>query len=79
MTELNDAHHNEAAQPTPQWPETAEAAGPALSDPSVAAIVAGLDGVPGLPVNEHEAVYGELHDALLEALNEDTASGEGEA
>lgn len=79
MTELNHAHHNEAAQPTPQWPETAETAEPAPGDPSVAAIVAALDSVPGLPVNEHDAVYGELHDALVEALNEDIASGEGEA
>lgn len=76
MTELNQAHHPEAAQPAPLWPEPAE---PAIGDPSVSAILATLDGVPGLPVSEHEAVYGELHDALLHALNEDAPNGEGEA
>jgi len=76
MTELNETHHPEAAQPTPEWPDTAA---PATTDPSIAALVAALDGVPELPVSEHEAVYSDLHDALLHALNEEAPIGEGEA
>lgn len=68
MTELNHNSQTEAAQPTPDWPE-ATAAG--IDDPSIAAIVTALDGVKALPVAEHEVAYGELHDALLLALNED--------
>lgn len=76
MTELNRAHHPEAAQPTPEWPVTAASA---TTDPSIAALVAALDGVQVLPVSEHEAVYSDLHDALLHALNEEAPNGEGEA
>ena len=74
MTELNEAPEPEAAQPTPEWPEAAVDIG----DPSVERIVAALGGVQALPVPEHEAVYTELHDALLESLNED-APGNGGA
>lgn len=73
MTELNDAHQPETAQPTPEWPD---AAAPAVVDPSVAALMATLNGVPELPVSEHESVYSDLHDALLHALNEDAPTGE---
>lgn len=74
MTELNEEH--EAAQPTPEWPEQPAAD---IGDPSVEATVATLDGLRTLPVSEHEALYGELHDALLELLNEDAQSGNGGA
>lgn len=74
MTELNHKIQPEEAQPTPDWPE---ATADGINDPSVAAIVTALDGVRSLPVAEHETVYGELHDALLHALNEDAAPGEG--
>ena len=60
----------------PEWPD---AAAPAATDPSIAALVAALDGVEKLPVSEHEAVYSDLHDALLHALNEEAPNGEGEA
>ena len=76
MTELNEAHHPEAAQPAPEWPDTTA---PATTDPSIAALVAALDGVQELPVSDHEAVYGDLHDALLHALNNEALNGEGEA
>ncbi|WP_248761707.1 hypothetical protein [Pseudarthrobacter sp. SSS035] len=76
MTELNEPHHPEAAQPTPEWPDTAASA---TTDPSIAAMSAALDGVERLPVSEHEAVYNDLHDALLHALNEEAPNGEGEA
>ena len=72
MTELNEEH--QAAQPRPQWPEVRA---DDIGDPSVEAIVAALDGLKDLPVTEHEAVYGQLHDALLESLNEDAPSGNG--
>ena len=75
MTELNEVHPPEAAQPTPEWPDTAA---PATTDPSVAALTAALDGVQGLPVSEHEAVYSDLHDDLLRALNDEAPNGEGE-
>jgi hypothetical protein len=75
MTELSEAHHPEAAQPTPEWPGTAA---PATTDPSIAALTAALDGIEQLPVSEHEAVYSHLHDALLHALNEEPSNGEGE-
>lgn len=48
-----------------RWPEPVEAGG----DPSVDAIVASLEDVPGLPVEEHLARYTEVHDALLSALD----------
>ncbi|MEJ1180218.1 hypothetical protein ACFC25_19745 [Pseudarthrobacter sp. NPDC055928] len=74
MTELNETHNPVAAQPTPAWPETA---GTETGDPSVAAVLAALEGVPAMPVADHEAVYSELHDALLETLNEEPAAGNG--
>ncbi|WP_131681858.1 hypothetical protein [Pseudarthrobacter sp. YALA5] len=74
MTELNHKNQPEAAQPAPEWPE---ASAEGIDDPSVAAIVTALDGVQSLPVAEHETVYGELHDALLQALNEDAPLAEG--
>lgn len=76
MTELNDAHPPEAAQPAPAWPDTAA---PAIGDPSIAALMATLDGVKVLPVPEHEAVFSDLHDALLHALNEDAPTAGGKA
>ena len=76
MTELNEAHHPIAAQPTPEWPDTADAE---VGDPSVDAALAGLDGLHATPVADHEAIYGELHDALLESLNEEPAAGNGGA
>jgi len=76
MTELNEPHHPIAAQPTPEWPETADAE---VGDPSVQAALAGLDGLPATSVADHEALYGELHDALLESLNEEPAAGNGGA
>lgn len=73
MTELNDEHHPGAAQPTHEWPDTTA---PTISEPSIAALMGTLDGIEVLPVSEHEAVYSELHDALLRALNEDAPNGE---
>ncbi|WP_066285881.1 hypothetical protein [Arthrobacter sp. B6] len=76
MTELNETHNQVAAQPTPEWPDTAAAQ---VGDPSVEAAVATLDALPGMPVAGHEAIYSGLHDALLETLNEEPAAGNGGA
>ncbi len=76
MTELNETHHPVAAQPTPEWPGTDAAR---VGDPSVEAVLAALDGLPATPVADHEAIYGELHEALLEALNEEPPAGNGGA
>lgn len=82
MTDLNDENSPEPAQseqqpaparPEPEWPRES----PMVSDPDIAALVAGLDHLADLPVAEHEAAYGELHDALLQALNADVPSREG--
>ena len=52
--------------------------GPALTgDPRVDAVLAGLDRVPGQPVAEHAALYTELHDGLLAALNEELIGERG--
>lgn len=76
MTELNHEHTPEPAQQAPEWPGTAAHT---IGDPGITAITAALDGVSDRPVAEHEAVYAELHDALLQALNEDAPNGEGKA
>lgn len=76
MTELNHEHGAHPAQQTPEWPEPGAEQ---IGDPEIASIVAALRGVPGMPGADHEAVYSELHDALLEALNEDAPNGAGEA
>jgi hypothetical protein len=74
MTELNETHHPVAAQPIPEWPD-ADAAG--TGDPSVDAVLSSLAGLPKMPVADHEAVYSDLHDALLETLNEEPPAGNG--
>lgn len=95
MTELNQNALPEAAPdvawPEPPLSEAEEAAvpdsdpsgctasGSAASDSAVQAVLQRVRDVPGLPVSEHPAAYTDMHDALLEALNEDTSSGSGAA
>lgn len=74
MTELNETHNPVAAQPTPEWPDTADTE---AGDPSVDAVLAALADLPAAPVADHEAIYSELHDALLETLNEEPPAGNG--
>lgn len=64
MTELTGSP--EAAQPSPDWPRLDSAA---INDPIVSQALDRLEALPQAPVAEHEAVYGLLHDGLLEALN----------
>jgi hypothetical protein len=74
MTELNETHNPDAAQPTSEWPDRN---GAGAGDPSVDAVLAALDGLPETPVADHEPIYGGLHDALLETLNEEPPAGNG--
>ena len=74
MTELNETHHPVAAQPTPEWPDSASAE---TGDPSVEAVLAALSDLPKMAVADHEAIYSGLHDALLETLNEEPPAGNG--
>lgn len=77
MTELNNEYHPQPAQQSAPWPGHGTEK---INDPEIRAIVAALDSVQARPVTEHEAVYGELHDALLQALNEEApTTGEGES
>lgn len=44
-----------------------------VQDPAVSAVLDRLAAVRQTPVSEHGEVYAGMHDALLEALNEDVA------
>ena len=72
MTELTEPLPA-AAQPSPDWPGTG---GAGVTDPVVAQALARLGALPQVPVAEHEAVYNELHDELLAALNSDPANSD---
>jgi hypothetical protein len=68
------------------WPEPRPAdsgaggsEGTSVVDATVQEVLDRVREIPGLPVSEHPAAYTEIHDALLEALNEDTPSGPGAA
>ncbi|MBT2555676.1 hypothetical protein [Arthrobacter sp. ISL-5] len=90
MTELNQNALPEAA-PDVAWPELllseaeeaavpdSDPSGSAASDSAVQAVLRRVRDVPGLPVSEHPAAYTDMHDAVLELLNEDTSSGSGAA
>lgn len=79
MPELNneapDGPVPDAAVSDTAWPELtlpgSRAADAGIADPAVLAILDRVREVPGLPVSEHPAAYAGMHDALLEALNEE--------
>jgi len=74
MTELTEPNDS-TAQPAPEWPRAAlQDTAQEITDPQVARATARLLEIPGLPVAEHEALYNELHDRLLAALNSDPVS-----
>jgi hypothetical protein len=50
-----------------------------VQDPAVSAVLDRLAAVRQTPVSEHGEVYASMHDALLEALNEDVAGPAGVA
>lgn len=72
MTELTEPEPA-AAQPSPDWPEASDEG---VTDPVVAQALVRLGALPQVPVAEHEAVYNELHDELLAALNSDPAGSD---
>lgn len=80
---LAEAEDSEAALPDSDRSGRAAsgsaASGSPASDSAVQAVLRRVRDVPGLPVSEHPAAYTDMHDALLEALNEDTSSGSGAA
>jgi hypothetical protein len=79
MPELNneapDGPVPDAAVSDTAWPDLSlpgsRADGAGIADPAVLAILDRASKVPGLPVSEHPAAYAGMHDALLEALNEE--------
>ncbi|MDF9751658.1 hypothetical protein [Arthrobacter sp. ES3-54] len=50
-----------------------------VQDPAVSAVLDRLAALRQTPVSEHGEVYAGMHDALLEALNEDVAGPAGVA
>ena len=71
---VQDTAVPDTAAPDTAWPELALPASPAdasIADPAVLAILERVREVPGLPVSEHPAAYADMHDVLLEALNEE--------
>jgi hypothetical protein len=66
MTELNN------------FPEAGHGVGP-VGDASVDAVLGRLENLQGLPVEQHAEAYAVLHDALLDALNEDNPAAAGDA
>ena len=86
MTELNNFPETDAERAGLSWPAAPAGAGEqsglstgALEDASVAAVLDRLAGIPGLPVGGHADAYSALHEALLDALNEDDPSAVGDA
>jgi hypothetical protein len=77
-TAARDIAVPDTALPDTAWPELALPASRAdagIADTAVLAILGRVREVPGLPVSEHPAAYADMHDALLEALNEDPQYG----
>jgi hypothetical protein len=73
-TAVKDSGVQETALPDTAWPELAlpgSPAGAGVADTAVLAILERVREVPGLPVSAHPAAYADMHDALLEALNEE--------
>ena len=84
MTELNNFPETDAEGAGVSWPAAGAGEQSGLStgvpeDASVAAVLDRLAGIPGLPVGGHADAYSALHDALLDALNEDDPSAVGDA
>ncbi|WP_258006685.1 hypothetical protein [Arthrobacter sp. AFG20] len=77
-TAVQDTAVPGTALPVTAWPQLVLPASPAdagIADTAVLAILDRVREVPGLPVSEHPAAYADMHDALLEALNEEPQYG----
>jgi hypothetical protein len=88
MSELKEGPETVPGSSEVTWPDAAAVArageegtelSAGLADSAVAAAVRHLGRLPGLPVARHGALYEEMHDALLEALNEDPSPRPGTA
>jgi hypothetical protein len=86
MTELNNFPETDSDPAGVSWPATPAGNGgsaghrmAAVEDASVAAVLDRLADIPGLPVGGHADAYSALHDALLDALNDDDPSAAGDA
>lgn len=88
MTELNTSPETDTDGPGVSWPAAPNSSGNAESsghsagaveDASVAAVLNSLADIPSLPVGGHADAYAALHDALLDALNDDDPSAVGDA
>jgi len=88
MTELNTYPETDSDRAEVSWPAAPAPTGNADPNPesdavtpdaSVAMLLDRLSEVPGLPVSLHADAYSDLHDALLEALNDDGPSVQGDA
>ena len=87
MPELNNDASDGAVQdtavpgtalPVTAWPQLvlpASRADAGIADTAVLAILDRVREVPGLPVSAHPVAYADMHDALLEALNEEPQYG----
>ena len=56
-----------------------QAQGASTGEPSVDAMIARLDGLDGLPLEEHAAVFEETHAGLRQVLSELDAAPDGAA
>jgi len=65
---MTDEHA--AAEDAPVFPAGAGITG----DTSVDGLITHLAGIPGLPIDEHNALYTGLHDGLLAELNADLSA-----
>jgi hypothetical protein len=78
-TAVTDTAVSDTAVSDTVWPELAVSgsgpSGAVAADPAVLAILDRVRDVPGLPVSEHQAAYTGMHDALLEALNQEPRHG----
>jgi hypothetical protein len=86
MTELNNFPETDSDRAGVSWPAAPDGNGEsaghgmgAVEDPTVAAVLDRLADIPALPVGMHAEAYSALHDALLDALNEDDPSAVGDA
>jgi hypothetical protein len=75
MTELNPETDPatetdpETLEARPDWPSVQ--GGAAARDAAVDIVLERLGALPSTPVSQHSDIYGNLHDDLMEALNED--------
>lgn len=70
LSELPEATSREQGTPD------AATRSPATQDPAISSLLERLGALPGMPVAGHGEVYAGLHDDLMEALNEDVATGD---